>query len=195
MRIVTTGLRRIGLHFESIIIVIIIIIFTQCIYNYTPQTNHVPMLCTVAAILLLQYMAHVTLFPMLNVVYFTSVLSAVTMCVQCLLWLFCVVSEHRDFLVCCSGIVWVILRGCQLTPISNGISLLYIHRAIYFYLRSLYFRVFSASFLIALLLLLQSTCSRKSHSVRTIDKGLKRTSTLWQSFQPGSGAHQTQVTW
>jgi hypothetical protein len=105
VRIITTGLRRIGLHFESIIIVIIIIIFTQCIYNYTPEANHIPTLYNVTTILLLQYMAHVMLFPMLNVVYFTSVFSAVTMCVQCLMWLFCVVSEHHAFLVCCSGIV------------------------------------------------------------------------------------------
>ena len=57
----------------------------------------------VAAILLLQCMAHVMQFPMLNVVYFTSVFSAV--CVQCPVWLFSVVSEHRAFPVCCSGIV------------------------------------------------------------------------------------------
>jgi len=61
----------------------------QDIYNYIPETNHVPTLCNVAAMLLLQYMAHVLLFSMLNVLYFTSVLTAV--CVQCPGGLFCVV--------------------------------------------------------------------------------------------------------
>jgi hypothetical protein len=45
------------------IVIIIIVTFTQGIYNYTLETNHVPTLYTVATILLLQYMAHVTLFP------------------------------------------------------------------------------------------------------------------------------------
>jgi len=45
-----------------------------------PETNHVATLYTVAAILLLQCMAHVMLFAMLNVVYFTSVLPAVCVC-------------------------------------------------------------------------------------------------------------------
>jgi len=63
----------------------------QDIYNYVPETNHDPTLYNVAAVLLLQYMAHIMLFPMLNVLYeyFTSVLPAV--CVQCPVWLFCLV--------------------------------------------------------------------------------------------------------
>jgi hypothetical protein len=60
----------------------------QCIHNYIPETNHVPTLYNVAAILLLQYMAHTMLFPTINPFVFTSVLSAV--CVQCPLWLVCV---------------------------------------------------------------------------------------------------------
>ena len=58
-------------------VIIIIITFTQNIYNYTPETNHIPRLYNVAAILLLQYMAHVMLFPTINSLYFTPVLSAV----------------------------------------------------------------------------------------------------------------------
>ena len=41
----------------------------QCIYNYIPVTNSVCRLYSVAAILWLQYMAHVMLIPMLNVLY------------------------------------------------------------------------------------------------------------------------------
>jgi uncharacterized integral membrane protein len=56
VRMVTTGLQRVVLHVERIIIIIIIIIiisitFTQCIYNYTPETNHVPTVYNVAAVL------------------------------------------------------------------------------------------------------------------------------------------------
>jgi hypothetical protein len=56
-----------------------------------PETNRVPKLYNVAAVLLLQYMAHVMLFPMLNVLYeyFTSVPPAV--CLQYTVWLFGVV--------------------------------------------------------------------------------------------------------
>jgi hypothetical protein len=37
--------------FLSIIIIIIIISFMQCIYTYNPDTNHVSIQCSVAAIL------------------------------------------------------------------------------------------------------------------------------------------------
>ena len=53
------------------------ITFTQNIYNYTPETNHVPMVQTVATLLLLQYMARVMLFPTINPLYFTPLLSAI----------------------------------------------------------------------------------------------------------------------
>ena len=113
----TAGLQRVGLYFESIIIIIIIIFiiiiiiltFTQCIYNYVPETNHVPTLYTVAAILLLQYTAYVTLSSSINPLYCTSALPAV--CVQCPVCLFCLVPGHRAFPIRCSGIVRGILCG------------------------------------------------------------------------------------
>jgi len=40
------------------------------IYNYVPQTHHVCTVRTAAAILQLQFMLHVMLFPMLNVLHF-----------------------------------------------------------------------------------------------------------------------------
>jgi hypothetical protein len=47
------------------------------------------------------------LFPMLNVLYFTPVLSAVR--VQCPVWLFYVVTWCRAFPVCRSGIIIIII--------------------------------------------------------------------------------------
>ena len=41
----------------------------QGIYNYIPQTNYVTRVYSVAVILWLQFMVHVMLFPMLNVLY------------------------------------------------------------------------------------------------------------------------------
>jgi hypothetical protein len=42
----------------------------QGIYNYTPETNRVSRVYSVAAVLWLQYMVPVMLFPVLNVLYF-----------------------------------------------------------------------------------------------------------------------------
>jgi hypothetical protein len=44
----------------------------QGIYNHIPQTKLVSMAHSVAALPYLQFMIHVTLFPMLNVLYFYS---------------------------------------------------------------------------------------------------------------------------
>jgi hypothetical protein len=40
------------------------------IYTYIPEINYVPSKYSVAAVLLLLFMLHITLFPMLNVLYF-----------------------------------------------------------------------------------------------------------------------------
>jgi len=45
-----------------IIVIVIIITFMQCIYNYTPATNHVSRVHSVAAVLYLQSVLHVMLF-------------------------------------------------------------------------------------------------------------------------------------
>ena len=55
-------------------------------YNYIPQTNHFSRVYSVAAVLYLQFVLDVMLFPMLNMFHtFTSVLS--TVCMQCPTWL------------------------------------------------------------------------------------------------------------
>ena len=57
----------------------------QGIYNYTSETNNVFRvgLYSFAAILQLQFMAHGMSFLMLNVLYFTSVLSQAIRSAQC----------------------------------------------------------------------------------------------------------------
>jgi hypothetical protein len=42
----------------------------QGIYNYIPETNHVSRVCSVAAVLYLQFVLHVMLLRMFNVLYF-----------------------------------------------------------------------------------------------------------------------------
>ena len=186
VRIIIIGLQRVGLNFESII-VIIIITSMHCIYNYIPETNHVPTAYAVAAILLLQYMIHIMQFPTINPLYSTPVLPAVC-AVPSVAVLFS--SGTSCFPVtllkyCLSDFVWV-----PVAPIVSGISLLYIHLVIYIYYKVFIIRVFSAAFLIALLLLLlllHSTSSRQSFSVCSIDNGLlknictsaKRPAWLW----------------
>jgi hypothetical protein len=60
------------------------------IYNYLPDTNHASRVISVANILPLQFMVHVMLFPMLNVLYF-CVSTFRELRVQCPIWLFSVV--------------------------------------------------------------------------------------------------------
>ena len=61
----------------------------QGIYTYIRETNYVPRKCSVADILLLLFMVFISLVSVLNLLYFTLVLSEV--CVQCPIWLFSVV--------------------------------------------------------------------------------------------------------
>jgi len=75
-----------------IIIIIIVITLMKGIYNYVPQTHHVSTVRTAAAILQLQFMLHVMLFLMLNVLHFyISTFRSV-----------CAVSNMADF---CSPII------------------------------------------------------------------------------------------
>ena len=72
-----------------IIIITIIISFMQDIYTHIPEKNCVPREYSVAAILLLLFMVLISLVSVLNLLYFTLVLSEVS--VQCPIWLFSVV--------------------------------------------------------------------------------------------------------
>ena len=53
----------------TIIIIIIITTLIQGIYNYVAETNYVSRVYSVAGILYLQFMVHLTLFPKLQVLY------------------------------------------------------------------------------------------------------------------------------
>jgi hypothetical protein len=52
-----------------LIFIIIIIIIMQGIYSYVPETNQVSKVCSVAAVLYLQFMVQVMLYAVLNVLY------------------------------------------------------------------------------------------------------------------------------
>jgi hypothetical protein len=54
-----------------LLLLLLLITFMQGIYTYIPVPNHVPRDCSVAGILLLLFMVHVMLFPMLNLLYCT----------------------------------------------------------------------------------------------------------------------------
>jgi len=45
----------------------------QGIYNYIPERNRIARVYSVAAVLYLQFVLHVTIFPKLNVVYFRHI--------------------------------------------------------------------------------------------------------------------------
>jgi hypothetical protein len=59
----------------------------QGIYNYIPETNHVSSVCSVAAVLYLQFMLHVMLYCPWNMVC-TFTLELHIVYVQCPIWLF-----------------------------------------------------------------------------------------------------------
>jgi chromate transport protein ChrA len=99
------------------IIIIIVINYMQGIYNYIPEKNHVCRVYSVSAVLFLKLMLHVMLFRMWNT-FCTLTLSLSIVCVQCPIWLFFAVPWFRAFLVCCSGIVGVILKWFQ-SPYYN----------------------------------------------------------------------------
>ena len=108
-----------------IIIIIIFITFIQDIYNYIPETNPVSRVYSVAGVLYLQFVLHAVLFHTWNMFCtFTLVLSEV--CMQCPILLFFVVPRFCAFLVCCSGIVWVILRWFHL-PLLLLVSFSFLH--------------------------------------------------------------------
>ena len=57
---------------KSFIIIILVITFMQGIYNCIPETNHVSRVCSVAAVLYLQFMLHVMIFHTWNMYIYMS---------------------------------------------------------------------------------------------------------------------------
>ena len=88
----------------------------QGIYNYIPETNHVPRVHSVAPVLYLQYVLHVMLFRQWNMFRtFTLVLSAV--CVQCQI-LFYAVPLFRAFPGVGSGTFWMSSSSSSSPPLK-----------------------------------------------------------------------------
>ena len=80
------------------VIIILVITFMQDIYKYIPETNSVSRVCSVAAVLHLQFLLHVTLFrPWSTFCTFTVALSVV--CVQCPIWLFFFFFQFLNFVL------------------------------------------------------------------------------------------------
>jgi len=142
-----------------IIVIIIIISFMQGIYTYIPETNYVPREYSVAAILLLLFMVLISSVSVLNLLQFY-------------------ISTFRSMCAVPNmAVVWISLNSCfhgmlltyflnnfetvPVAPASTGITFDFtFHMRCISIVRSLYFRIFSVSFLITfllLLLLLQAT--------------------------------------
>ena len=77
----------------------------QGIYNCIPETNHISRVCSVAAVLYLQFVLHVMLFHVLNM-FHTFTLALPEVCVQRPLWQFFVVS-------------WFVLSRCVAEALSE----------------------------------------------------------------------------
>jgi hypothetical protein len=139
--------------------------FVQGIYNYMPETNHACRVYSVAAVLYLIFVLHVMIFREWNV-FFTFTLALSVVCVQfpvCLCFCSLLISFFH----------YMLLRSCvsyfemvPVSPIINGITFaVTFHMRWISVIRFLYFRIFSASFLITflppeiiLLLLLLFSC-------------------------------------
>ena len=133
-----------------IIIIIIIISFMQGIYTYTPETNCVPREYSVAAILLLLFMVLILLLSVLNLLYF-YISTFRSMCAVPNMAVFCSSLTSRFP----GALLKYFLNDFEIVlvaPIITGITFVFtFHVRCIYIIRSLYFRIFSASFLITLL--------------------------------------------
>ena len=135
------------------IIIIIIISFMHGIYTYIPETNYVPTEYSVAAILLLLFMVLISLVSVLNLLYF-YISTFRSMCAVPNVAVFC-----SSFTSCFPGMLLTYFLNdfeiVPFAPIITGITFVFtFHMRCVYIVRSLHFRIFPASFLITLLLLL-----------------------------------------
>ena len=122
----------------------------QGIYTYIPQTNYVPREYSVAAILLLIFMVLISLVSVLNLLYF-YISTFRSMCAVTNMAVF-----WSSLTSCFPGMLLIYFLNdfeiVPVTPIITGISFLFtFHMRSISIVRSLYFRIFSASFLITFL--------------------------------------------
>jgi hypothetical protein len=81
-----------GASWEIIIIIIIIFVINcmQGIDHYIPETNHVFRVHSVKIILYMQFVLHVMLFPLLNILYF-QIRTSFSMCAVLNRAVFCII--------------------------------------------------------------------------------------------------------
>ena len=142
-------LARTSCRWKMHIIIIIIISFMPRTYTCIPETIHVPRQYSVAAILYLLFMVHITLFIMLNLLHFYistfhSVCAVPNMAVFC-----------SSLISCFPGMLLrYFLNDFEMVPVApiiTGITFVFtFHMRCISTLMSLYFRIFSASFFITL---------------------------------------------
>ena len=122
----------------------------QSIYTYIPETNPVPREYSVAAILLLLFMVLISLVSVLNLLYF-YISTFRSMCAVPNMAVFC-----SSLTSCFPGMLLTyFLNDFEIVPVApiiTGITFVFtFHMRCISLVRSLYFRIFSASFLITFL--------------------------------------------
>jgi hypothetical protein len=128
-----------------IIIIIIVISIIQGIYSYIPETIYVPRDYSVAAILMLLFMVLISSVPVLNLLCF-YISTFRSMCTVPNMAVFC------SSLTSCfpSMLLTYFLNYFQIVPVAPiiiGITFVFtFHMRCISIVRSLYFRIFSASF-------------------------------------------------
>ena len=89
----------------------------QGIYNYIPETNYVYSVYSVAAVLYVQFVLHVILLPMLNVLYF-YISTFRSMCAVPSVAVFC-----RYLISCFSGMLFrYLLNDFVIVPVAPIIA-------------------------------------------------------------------------
>ena len=124
----------------------------QGIYSYISETIYVPKEYSVAAILLLQFMVLISLVSVLNLLYF-YINTVRSMCAVPNMAVFC-----SSLTSCFPGMLLTYFLNdfeiVPFAPVITGITFVFtFHMSCISIVRSLYFRIFSASFLITFLLL------------------------------------------
>ena len=122
----------------------------QDIYTYIPETNYVPREYSVAAILLLLFMVLISLVSVLNLLYF-YISTFRSMCAVPNMAVFC-----SSLISCFPGMLLTyFLNDFEIVPVApiiTGITFVFtFHMHCIYIVRYLYFRIFSASFLITFL--------------------------------------------
>jgi len=122
----------------------------QGIYTYIPETNYVPREYSVAAILLLLFTVLISLVPVLNLLYF-YISTFRSMCAVNNMAVFC-----SSLTSCFPGTLHTyFLNDFEIVPVApviTGITFVFtFHMRCISVVRSLYFRILSASFLVTFL--------------------------------------------